>query len=86
VSISTDPPGGEASITIPAVKSSGARWGAFNWGAGTWARKSPTGSSSGVPAGTFGRRIKLTISSTPDADYVPTGIDLGATLLPDKEY
>jgi len=86
VSIQTDPPGGGASVTLAATLQSGDRWGAFLWGTGKWASGSPTYASSGVPAGTFGRRIKLTLSSTPATDYVPTGVELVATLLPDKEY
>lgn len=94
VSIVTDPPGGAASVTLSAQSGAGKDWAEasgsnpndLEWDVGDWASDSPTSSSSGVQAGTFGRRLKLILSSTPDRDYVPTGIEMRATLLPDKEY
>ena len=94
VSISTDPPGSDTAIVLAAKIGAGLNWSVdagsipddLEWDDGDWASDSPTGSHSGVPAGTFGRRIKLKLTSTPEGDYVPTGIELVAVLLPDKEY
>jgi len=94
VSIETDPPGGETAVSMPTASGIGNDWAEdaasnpndLEWDVGDWASVSPTGSASGVRGGTIGRRFKLTLFSTPSGDYRPTGIELVAALLPDKEY
>jgi hypothetical protein len=94
VSVATDPPGGDTAVVLAPQSGTGKDWAAdvgsnpndLEWDVGDWASAAPTGSNSGVRGGTLGRRFKLTLSSTPDGDYRPTGIELVAVLLPDKEY
>jgi hypothetical protein len=56
------------------------------WDVGDWATDIPGTVSAGVPAGTLGRRFKIVAAANPTGDYRPTGIEMVAYLLPDKEY
>lgn len=93
VAIATDPEGGAASIIMPTT-GTGSDW-APNTGGGTndldwdvddWAGSAPGTVAAGVPAGTIGRRFKLTVTAEPTGDHRPSGMEMVAVLLPDKEY
>jgi hypothetical protein len=93
ISIQTDPPGGNSSVSLIA-SGSGADWAPdsgsgtndLEWDVGDWAAEGPTTGVSGVPAGTLGRRFKIVGTASVSGDHRPSGIEMVATLLPDREY
>lgn len=94
ISVATDPAGAETNIALATV-GQGADWAEdapasnpndLEWDVGDWATDSPTTVVGGVPSGTIARRFKITASTSPTGDYRPTGLELVAVLLPDKEY
>jgi hypothetical protein len=93
ISIFTDPASTGASLNLNTA-GVGADWALpsgslpndLEWDVGDWASDAPGTVSSGVPAGTLGRRFKMVVSSNPIGDFRPSGIEMVAVLLPDKEY
>lgn len=93
VSIATDPSGGSTAIAMP-VSGTGSDWAPnvgsatndLDWDLDDWAGDAPGTVSAGLPLGTIGRRFKLTVTASPNGDFRPSGLELVATLLPDKEY
>lgn len=93
IAITVDPPGANTALTL-ATTGAGANWSPdsgsgtndLEWDTGDWAPDSPTTVAGGIRAGTIGRRFKLNVSASPNGDYRPSGIELVAVLLPDKEY
>jgi hypothetical protein len=93
VSVSTDPDGGDCALLMPTT-GTGAEWAMdvgsgpndLDWDLDDWAQDAPGTVSQGCPAGTIGRRFKLTVTAEPTGDFRPSGMELVAVLLPDKEY
>lgn len=93
IAVTTDPDGGGCAVSMPTT-GSGADWALegspasndLEWDVGDWAAEAPGTVAAGLPAGTIGRRFKLTMTANPAGDFRPSGIELVATLLPDKEY
>jgi hypothetical protein len=93
IAVTVDPPGANTALTL-ATTGAGANWGPdsgsgtndLEWDTGDWALDSPTTVAAGVKMGTVGRRFKLNVTASPTGDYRPSGIELVAVLLPDKEY
>jgi len=93
VSVSTDPEGASSSFQLTVV-GSGPEWapesgdGANDlvWDSGNWSGSVPATVASGVPAGTLGRRFKITVAASATGDFRPSAIEAVAILLPDKEY
>jgi hypothetical protein len=93
VSITSDPFGGSSGLSLT-LSGQGADWAPdsgsgtndLEWDIGNWTGDIPSTIAAGVPAGTIGRRFKITAVANPTGDFRPTGIEMVATLLPDKEY
>lgn len=93
VAIDTDPAGSSSSVALTSV-GQGADWAAdvdsnpdaLEWDVGDWATNAPATVPAGVDAGTIGKRFKLTITGDAAGEHRPTGIEMVAVLLPDREY
>jgi len=93
VSIQTDPVGGNSSLSL-ITSGTGADWAPdvgsgtndLEWDVGDWAADAPVTIVGGIQAGTLGRRFKITASANAAGDFRPSGIEMVAILLPDREY
>lgn len=93
ISIQTDPSGGASALTLTTT-GTGADWAPdigsgpndLEWDVGDWASDLPNTIAGGVQTGTIGRRFKIIATANPVGDHRPSGIEMVATLLPDKEY
>lgn len=93
VSVATDPSGGDTAIIMPTT-GTGSNWAPdvgtgvddLEWDIDDWGGDAPGTVAAGVQRGTLGRRFKLIVTAEPTGDFRPSGMELVATLLPDKEY
>lgn len=93
IAIATDPTGGASALALTTAPG-GSNWAPdvgsgtddLDWDLDDWAGDAPTTVAAGVQAGTIGRRFKITVTAKPNGDFRPSGLEMVAVLLPDKEY